>query len=161
VLKTTAVQCREYLAEENKELPASLAPRPKYETLVGDILLTRAGPANRVGICALVRQTRPLLMISDKIVRFRPMLVNGEYLELFANASQFQQLIEASKQGMAESQVNISQENLKATLVPLPPLAEQKVIVERVEALTMICRLVGSGNRAIARPRHQPLAGNP
>ena len=135
VLKTTAVQWREYIAEENKELPASLAPRPEHEAHVGDILITRAGPANRVGICALVRQTRPRLMISDKIVRFRPMLLNAEYLELFANAPQFQRLIEASKQGMAQSQLNISQANLKATLVPLPPLAEQAAIVERVEAL--------------------------
>lgn len=140
VLKTTAVQCREYIAEENKELPLSLVPRPEHEAYAGDILMTRAGPANRVGICALIRETRSKLMISDKLVRFRPVLVNAEYLELFANTPQFQELIEASKQGMAQSQVNISQANLKATVVPLPPLAEQKAIMEKVEALMTTCR---------------------
>ena len=79
-------------------------------------------------------------MISDKIVRFRPILLNAEYLELFANTPQFQRLIEASKQGMAQSQVNISQENLKTTLVSLPPYAEQATIVERVKALMTNCR---------------------
>jgi type I restriction enzyme, S subunit len=140
VLKTTAVQIGQYVPDENKELPASLVPRPEHEAFVGDILMTRAGPANRVGVCALIRETRSRLMISDKIVRFRPVLMNGAYLELFANTPLFQKLIEASKQGMAQSQVNISQENLKATAIPVPPLAEQTAIVERVEALMTTCR---------------------
>lgn len=140
VLKTTAVQICEYLPHENKELPASLEPRPEHEVEIGDILMTRAGPANRVGICALVRTTPPKLMISDKIVRFRPVLVKGEYLELFSNTPEFQKLIEASKQGMAQSQVNISQENLKSTVLPLPPLAEQTEIVARVDGLMERCR---------------------
>jgi type I restriction enzyme, S subunit len=140
VLKTTAVQVREYLEHENKELPPSLKPRAEAEAQPGDILMTRAGPANRVGICCLIRTTRPLLMISDKLVRFRPILANPEYIELFIATPQFQKLIEASKQGMAQSQVNISRENLTATLHPLPPLAEQAAIVERVEALMTTCR---------------------
>jgi len=140
VLRTTAVQVREYLEHENKELPPTLTPRPEAEARPGDMLMTRAGPANRVGICCLVRATRPLLMISDKLVRFRPVLANPEYIELFAATPQFQKLIEASKQGMAQSQVNISRENLTATLIPLPPLTEQAAIVERVEALMTTCR---------------------
>jgi type I restriction enzyme, S subunit len=140
VLKTTAVQICEYLPHENKGLPPSLNPRPEHEVAVGDILMTRAGPANRVGICALVRQTPPKLMISDKIVRFRGVLIKGEYLELFSNTPEFQKLIEASKQGMAQSQVNISQENLKATVLPLPPLSEQTEIVARMESLMERCR---------------------
>ena len=140
VLKTTAIQNGQYIDGENKELPASLDPRPEHEAFAGDILMTRAGPANRVGICALVRETRPWLMISDKIIRFRPVLVSGAYIELFANTPLFQKLIDSSKQGMAESQVNISQKNLKATPIPLPPLAEQVVIFERVESLMKTCR---------------------
>ncbi|MEO0453472.1 MAG: restriction endonuclease subunit S [Verrucomicrobiota bacterium] len=140
VLKTTAVQIGEYVESENKKLPARLEPRPKHETKVGDILITRAGPSNRVGICAYVRATRDKLMISDKIIRFHPIIMNGLYIELFANTSLFQKLIEDSKQGMAQSQVNISQDNLKRTAIPLPPLAEQAAIVERVEALMATCR---------------------
>jgi type I restriction enzyme S subunit len=37
--------------------------------------------------------------------------------------------------GMADSQVNITQDNIKATFIPLPPLAEQKAIVEKVDKL--------------------------
>jgi type I restriction enzyme S subunit len=140
VLKTTAVQIREYVERENKELPPTLKPRPEAETKRGDILMTRAGPANRVGICCLVRNTRPMLMISDKLVRFRPILANPEYIELFIATPQFQMLIEACKQGMAQSQVNISRENLTSTLLPIPPLDEQAAIVKRVDALMEHCR---------------------
>lgn len=140
VLKTTSVQVRQFLEQENKELPRSLKPRPEMEARSGDILMTRAGPANRVGICCLVRTSRPLLMISDKLVRFRPVIANPEYIEMFAATPQFQKLIEASKQGMAQSQVNISRQNLIATLIPVPPLAEQEAIMGRVEALTQTTR---------------------
>jgi type I restriction enzyme S subunit len=140
VLKTTAVQSCKYLENENKELPPALKSRPETEAKKGDILITRAGPANRVGICCLIRSTRPMLMISDKLVRFRSIVVSAYYVELFAATPQFQTLIESSKQGMAQSQVNISRKNLTATLIPLPPLAEQAAIVERVEALMTTCR---------------------
>ena len=140
VLKTTAVQAASFLQNENKELPTNLRPRPEHEVKAGDVLITRAGPANRVGICAVVSQTRPRLMISDKIIRCHPIFVDGKYLELFISTSQFQGLIEESKQGMAQSQVNISQINLKKTSIPLPPLAEQSAIVARVEALLSLCR---------------------
>ena len=54
VLKTTSVQTLRFLPHEHKELPASLDPRPQYQINVGDILITRAGPKNRVGICCVV-----------------------------------------------------------------------------------------------------------
>ena len=53
VLKTTAVQTLEYREYENKVLDKTKTPRPEYEVMVGDILITRAGPKNRVGISCL------------------------------------------------------------------------------------------------------------
>ena len=50
ILKTTAVQVMEFREYENKVLDESKAPRPQYEVRAGDILITRAGPKNRVGI---------------------------------------------------------------------------------------------------------------
>ncbi|MCY2967879.1 MAG: restriction endonuclease subunit S, partial [Planctomycetota bacterium] len=58
VLTTTAVQALEYLENENKVLPLNLKPRPEAEVQHGDILLTRAGPKNRVGIICVARPTR-------------------------------------------------------------------------------------------------------
>ncbi len=40
---------------------------------------------------------------------------------------------------MSESQVNVSQEKLKATPLLLPPTAEQHRIVAKVDALMALC----------------------
>ncbi|HIK06579.1 MAG TPA: restriction endonuclease subunit S [Trichormus sp. M33_DOE_039] len=141
VLKTTAVQALSYQWLDHKELPKGLKPRPEYEVKQGDILITRAGPKNRVGICCLVKETRPRLMISDKIIRFHLVekLLCPEFVVLSLNSGFSQTHIEAQKSGMAESQMNISQAKLRSTPVPLPPLAEQKRIVEKCDRLMSLC----------------------
>ncbi len=137
VLKTTAVQQMEYLENENKELPNKLTPKEQYEVKSGDILFTRAGPFNRVGICCLVDQTRSKLMISDKIIRFHlfDKKVSPKYITLCLNTGVSKAHIESKMSGMALSQVNISQDNLKLTPIPLPPLAEEQRIVDKVQQL--------------------------
>jgi len=70
VLKVGTVSFGVYQQFENKALPAALEPRPEYEVHSGDFLMSRANTTNLVGVCALVKQTRPKLMLSDKIFRF-------------------------------------------------------------------------------------------
>ena len=60
----------DYRAHEHKVIPLKLSPRPEIEVKDGDILITRAGPMNRVGISCWVNSTPSRLMLSDKIVRF-------------------------------------------------------------------------------------------
>lgn len=141
VLRTTAVQPLRYVQAENKELPANLTPRPEAEVKAGDVLFTRAGPMNRVGISCLVDSTRPRLMLSDKIIRFRPnpQRLDGRFTALCLNAGATARYLEAAKSGMAASQVNISQAKLKAAPVPVPPLAEQHRIVAKVDELMALC----------------------
>lgn len=140
VLKTTAVQTLAFDCRQNKELPAKFEPRPQHEAQVGDILVTRAGPKNRVGVSCAVDKTEPRLMISDKLIRFR--LVDGLSSRFFAltlNAGITSIAIEGAKSGMAVMQMNISQDKLRAVPVPLPPLAEQHRIVAKVDALMALC----------------------
>ncbi|MDP1977514.1 restriction endonuclease subunit S [Undibacterium sp.] len=141
VLKTTSVQAMQYLDYENKELPEKLIPRPEAEVKVGDILVTRAGPTNRVAISCLVQNTRPKLMISDKIIRFHPIEIGiyGRYLALSLNAGATAAFLEKAKSGMAASQVNISQEKLRLAPIPIPPLKQQHRIVAKVDELMALC----------------------
>jgi type I restriction enzyme S subunit len=71
VLRTTAVQAMQFVPTEHKALPMRLAPRSDIEVKPGDVLVTRAGPVNRVGISCAIDETPHRLMLSDKIVRFR------------------------------------------------------------------------------------------
>ena len=136
VLKTTAVQALQYQEEQNKALPPNLEPRPEHEVMDGDILFTRAGPMNRVGILCVARPTRKKLIISDKIIRFH--LVTGidpDFAALSMNAGHSSSVVEGLKSGMAASQVNISQPKLRSVPIPLPPLAEQRRVVAKVSEL--------------------------
>lgn len=128
VLKTTAVQSMEYREYENKVLSPSKEPRPQYEVKNGDILITRAGPKNRVGVSCLVQTTRPKLMISDKIIRFHliELGMSNNFVSLCLNAGATSEYLESAKSGMAESQMNISQDKLKMAPIPLP-LLENKL----------------------------------
>ncbi|MFW1231001.1 restriction endonuclease subunit S [Vibrio parahaemolyticus] len=141
VLKTTAVQSMEYREYENKVLSSSKEPRPQYEVKNGDILITRAGPKNRVGVSCLVQTTRPKLMISDKIIRFHliELGMSNNFVSLCLNAGATSEYLESSKSGMAESQMNISQDKLKMAPIPLPPIREQTLIVKKVEELIDLC----------------------
>jgi type I restriction enzyme S subunit len=136
VLKTTAVQTLQYQEVQNKALPPNLEPRPEHEVMDGDILFTRAGPMNRVGILCVARPTRKKLMISDKIIRFHLVVgIDPDFAALSMNAGFSSTVVEGLKSGMAASQVNISQPKLRSVPIPLPPIAEQRRIVAKVEQL--------------------------
>ena len=141
VLKTTAVQTLFFNQAAHKRLPSSLKPRPEAEAKAGDLLITRAGPQNRVGISCLVKSVRSRLMISDKIIRFHLIepFLSGEFIALCLNAGTSQAHIERAKSGMAASQMNISQVKFRMTPIPVPPLSEQLRIVSKVTELLSLC----------------------
>lgn len=144
VIKTTAVQAQKYLQEENKKLPEKLEPRPHLEVNVGDILVTRAGPRVRVGVCCLVKETRKKLMICDKVYRLRPNTeaILPEYLETVLNAPQVHQEIENLKTGISDSGVNLTQKRFVELKIPYPSIEKQRMIVglvyEKTEAIARL-----------------------
>lgn len=140
VLKTTAIQDLAYHYWENKALPGNLEPRPKAEVKSGDVIITRAGPYNRVGVVCFVDDTRPQLMLSDKLIRFRPKKekIDGEYLALALRTGISRNYLIDSQSGMAKSQVNISQAKLAKTPVPFPSIKQQKQIVKRAKMIAAL-----------------------
>jgi len=135
VLKTTAIQPGEFLPAHNKRLPDHLVPRPAIEVRTGDLLLTNAGPRARCGIPSLVRTTRPRLMMSGKMYRFRPdpNVMDARFLEYFLLSSGAQAHIDAMKTGISDSGLNLTQGRFRALPVPVPPLEEQRRIVDSLE----------------------------
>ena len=131
VLKTTAIQSNWFDESANKALPQKLLPKKEKEVRAGDVLITRAGPMNRVGIACSVTRTRSKLMISDKIVRVRlPAFYEPELMSFFINWSGNRQSLERLMTGMADSQVNITQESFCNAIVPLIPHTQQKRILD-------------------------------
>jgi type I restriction enzyme S subunit len=135
VIKTTAVQSGSFKDAENKRLPETLVPRDKHELRKGDLLITRAGPRVRVGICCLVRRTRPRLLNCDKVYRIRinPRVAIPEYIELLLNSPRYATLIEQMKTGINDSGVNLTQKGFLTIKIPLPSLDQQAKLVLEAE----------------------------
>lgn len=137
VLKTTAIQKGEYQPEHNKRLPDTLEPRPSIEVKAGDLLLTCAGPRVRCGVPCMIRTTRPRLMMSGKMYRFRAdrTQIEPEYLEAFLLSKDAQDAIDRMKTGISESGLNLTHGRFKTLELPVAPLPEQRRIVARIEEL--------------------------
>ena len=135
VIKTTAIQNLKFLDDENKSLPSTLEPRQHLELRPGDLLITRAGPRNRVGVACLVRSTRPRLMLCDKAYRLKCRLdvVEPAFLELALNSPDLVAQVNKLKTGISDSGVNITQTPFMNLEIPLPPLPEQHRIVAEIE----------------------------
>jgi type I restriction enzyme S subunit len=140
VIKTTAVQTLQYIELENKRLPKSLDPRQHLELQKNDLLVTRAGPRKRVGVCCLVRSTRPNLILCDKVYRIRCNndVARPGYLELVLNSPQIKEAINELKTGISDSGVNLTQKRFKALRIPLPNIAIQMQIESEVQRLWSI-----------------------
>lgn len=123
VLKTTAIQAGWFDDTQHKELPDGLAPRPAIEVKVGDLLITCAGPRARCGIPALVRSTRPRLMMSGKMYRFRPEpQLDAKYLEFWLLSPEAQRRIDRMKTGISDSGLNLTHSRFLQLPVPYPEL---------------------------------------
>lgn len=135
VMKTTAIQPLAFDGAHNKALPTHLKPRVNLELKPGDLLVTRAGPRNRVGITCLVRTTRSRLILCDKAYRIRcdETRINPDFLELVLNAPNIVHRIDELKTGISDSGLNLTQDRFFTLEIPVPRLEVQRRIVEKVK----------------------------
>lgn len=144
VITTTAVQPGEFVYSENKKLPDSLQPREKHELEVGDVLITRAGPRARCGVCCMVKKTKKRLINCDKVYRIRvdENVIFPEYLEMVLNSPAFQKQIAFCKTGGSDSGVNLTQDRFLAIEIPVPSLDTQKEIMDEVSKRMSIYKCI-------------------
>ena len=135
-LKTTAVTWAGYDPNENKKLPKDLLPKVETEVHLDDILITRVGPRERVGVVVHVNDSRKRLMVSDNMLRIRLITSTSLFLpfiEFILGSTHVQKEWKKKIAGLAEAQVVINQQVIKNTLIPLAPIDEQKKIFERIQ----------------------------
>ncbi|MGD0650385.1 MAG: restriction endonuclease subunit S [Verrucomicrobiia bacterium] len=136
VLKTTAIQAGSFLPEHNKRLPKGLTPRPQIEVKPGDILITCAGPRVRCGVACLVRSTRPRLMMSGKMYRFRAAKqIEPRFVETYLRTHWAAAAIDKMKTGGSDSGLNLTHDRFRLLPIPVAPLNEQRRIMDTLEEL--------------------------
>ncbi|SNR57995.1 type I restriction enzyme, S subunit [Lutibacter agarilyticus] len=97
----------------------------------GDLLIcARNGSRRLVGKCTIIGQIDEIMVFGAFMAIFRSDF--NPYLQLFIQSPQYRSKLD----GVETTTINqITQGNLKATAVPLPPLEEQKEIVKVVATL--------------------------
>lgn len=99
----------------------------------GDVLISCSGS---VGRCAVINDMNRYVMVRSAAM-VSPIYVDSSYM-MFAIQSEYiqQQIRNRTKQ---TAQANLFQDAIKNLVIPLPPLAEQKRIVARLEELLPMC----------------------
>ena len=140
VLKISAVTWGEFKPNENKFLPEMKSEKAKFEVKAGDFLISRANTAELVARSVIVEATPERLLLSDKILRllFTDKTIPA-YLNLVNRSPYARKYYSDIATGTSDSMKNVSQEQIKGLLIPLPPLNEQKRIVEKVDQLVSLC----------------------
>ncbi|MCP5016469.1 MAG: restriction endonuclease subunit S [Ketobacter sp.] len=135
VLKSGAVNGGVYQAQENKELPENLLPRPEIEVKGGDLIMSRAsGSRDLIGSAAYVYETRSKLMLSDKLFRLNCLdEINPEFVSICLGSYPLRRQIELAIGGAEGLANNLSQSNIKRLFLAKPPKAEQDLIVSALK----------------------------
>ena len=142
VITTTSIQHINFNDKENKVLPKDLIPREQHELVDGDVLITRAGPRTRVGVCCLVKEPRKKLLNCDKAYRIKvnKELILPSYLVQVLNTSDFLRIIDKCKSGGNDSGLNLTQTVFLSITIPIPKtLAEQELIISEIESRLSVC----------------------
>lgn len=113
----------------------------EYELKKDDILLIRSnGSASLVGRIALVDNIEARFCYAGYLIRlrtFKPVIDNMYLIKVF-NSKYLRQLIEIPIRTTTGVK-NINSTEVTNLLIPLPPITEQKRIVEKVDRLMALC----------------------
>ena len=104
----------------------------------GDILMTRVGAG--IGEAAIIDQDFEFsIYVSLTLIKRYGDELNMEYLLHVLNSPQGRKLASRKTLGKGASQGNLNLIFIREFVVPIPPLAEQQRIVDRVNELLAVC----------------------
>ena len=138
VLKLGAVSFGDFDDRATKALPSDFKAKPQYEVCSGDVLISRGNALTLVGAAVYVKSTRQRLMLPDLVFRVvwkDVSLIEGAFLAEALRMPSVRRQIESVATGTSPSMKKVTKPSLFNLRFPLPPLAEQHRIVERLDAL--------------------------
>ena len=111
----------------------------KYKLENRDILIARTG--GTIGKTYIVRNLSEKAVFASYLIRAIPLQsINEEYLKLFMESPLYWDQLKAFSMGTG--QPNVNGQSLSKLKLPLPPLEEQKRIVEKIQTLIPILEIL-------------------
>ncbi|WNZ47524.1 restriction endonuclease subunit S [Leptolyngbya boryana CZ1] len=117
----------------------------RYFPEAGDVILTCVGSLGRTAIVP-----KNLVFSADRnLAVLRPVnkFILSEYIQLVLNSPEMQRYIASADGKTAQPHIYLKQ--IRALLCPLPPLAEQKRIVAKVNSLLSLCDALEAKLKAV------------
>lgn len=149
VLKAGCVNRGVFRDTEHKRLPADFLFDPNLGVEIGDVLVSRAsGSPQLVGSVGRVQSLAYRLILSDKT--FRPVFntrADSDFMVLAMNSRYYRQQVEQAISGAEGLANNLPSSSLRAFAFAVPPVPEQRTIVEHVRGVTN--QLLGTISRAL------------
>ena len=108
----------------------------KYNLINGDLLFNRTNSAELVGKTGIYRGQRPAIF-AGYIILLRPIIIVSDYLN-YAFGSSYVRSYCKDVKTIGVQQCNINADKISALLIPVPPLAEQQRIVEKLQEVLPI-----------------------
>jgi type I restriction enzyme S subunit len=132
VLKLSAISRGRFFPLENKALDTERGFPTDLGLRRGDVLVTRSNTPELVGDACSVPADFPSLLIPDLVYRLRLKRerLDPEYLASFLLTPMARTQIRRDARGSSGTMIKLSQEHILNWMIPVPPLREQRAIVE-------------------------------
>lgn len=139
-LTLTATTSGYFKPDAFKYVDISSEVAERYFLEDGDILIQRSNSRELVGTACLCRCGPEKFIYPDLMMRLHLLdNIDVDYVVIALKAPFCRSYYQQAASGTSESMPKINQGTVRNTLVPLPPLAEQKRIVARLEELLSLC----------------------
>lgn len=135
-LKLGATTTGRFVPSEIKYIDEIIPEDSHYWLEPGDILIQRSNSLDHVGVSAIFNGTSYEFIYPDLMMKIMPVCeIKSPFMHKVLSSPFVRQYYRDNAKGVQKSMPKINQGIVNNTLFSLPPLAEQRTIVERVDRL--------------------------
>lgn len=151
VLKTSCVSAGWFNPEANKTVFEEDFDRLSCPVTAGTLIVNRANTPSLVGSSGYVCASNPNLYLSDKLWQVSFTGALAEFVHYWTGTAVYRSQIAANCVGASSSMQNLSMADFQDTAIALPPVSEQRSIVEFLSSrVSKIDALIGKATAVIA-----------
>ncbi len=112
----------------------------KYQLSINDIVVNRVNSMSHLGKCGLVKSLKEQTVFESNVMKIQiknDLALPGFITSYLASLRGIKELTKNAKH--AVNQASINQTDVANSLIPLPPLEEQQLIVDELESKLTVC----------------------